>query len=115
MGRLRGPASSILVPLGLTIALTVVAFWIAERFTLEGRLRDRFADIVMDVPMGSGLRQPPMDVSASVCQQIDDELRRELSSRTRVEVGWGFNVRLLIIDIGARGQCSASVNPGLAF
>lgn len=115
MGWLRRPAASVLLPLGITVSLTLSAFWIMHRFTLEGRLQDRFGSIVMRAPMKSELRQPPVDVSSLVCPQIDDVLRAELSPRTEVEVGWGFNVRLLIIDTSEQGQCSASVQPGLAF
>lgn len=115
MGWLKTPASSVLVPLGITFLLTVSVFWGMQRFTLEGRLQDRFGSIVMRAPLGPGGSQAPVDISSSICPQIDSVLRAELSPRTEVKVGWGFNERLLIIKIGTRDQCAASVYPGFAL
>ena len=115
MGWLRSPAALVLLPLGITVSLTLSAFWIIHRFTLEGRLQDRFGSIVKRAPMKSGLRQPPVDLSSSVCPHIDNVLRAEISPRTEVRVGWGFGERLLIIEVGPLDQCSASVSPGVAF
>ncbi|MBJ3784021.1 hypothetical protein [Devosia sediminis] len=108
----RNPA---LVVLGVTITLTLVILWVAQRFTLEGRLADRFGGIVMAAPMASELRQPPVDVSPHVCPHIDAALGAQVAPRVQVEVGWGFGVRLLIIEVGSLGECSAMVQPGVAF
>lgn len=109
------PTSQALLVLGVTIALTLAILWIGQRFTLEGRLKDRFGGIVMGAHLGSDLRHPPVDVTNAICPHIDAALRAELAPRTKVEVGWGFGARMLIIELGRHRECSAFVYPGAAL
>lgn len=87
---LESRAAFFLLPIAITVLLILAVVWVSHRFSLEGRLQDRFGGIVMAVPpevVGSYGDGPPAEISKWICPLVDAGLRAELEPRTKVEVG----------------------------
>jgi hypothetical protein len=107
---LKDWAISFVIPTAIILGLIGGMLWIAHRFSLEGRLQDRFGIIALAVPFTDKFMQPGVDISPQICPLLDEELREELEPMKEVEVGnLLFGLRLLIIESAAPGQCSAKV------